>query len=83
MKPLHEMYALPARRYIESRGGEVRVNALARVLIAGGRVTGVEARGERLPIPRVVAAVPWFGLAALLSGDTGPMAGDPRRTRPP
>ena len=75
VKPLHEMYALPARRHIESRGGEVRVNALARVLIAGGRVTGVEARGERLPIPRVVAAVPWFGLAALLSGDTGPMAG--------
>src|SRR5215471_14085545 len=28
--PLHEMYAVPARQYIERCGGEVRVNALAR-----------------------------------------------------
>ena len=28
LKPLHEMYALPARRYLEAKGSEVRVNAL-------------------------------------------------------
>src|ERR1051326_8273877 len=33
LRPLHEMYALPARRYIEARGGEVRLNALARARI--------------------------------------------------
>ena len=74
LKPLHEMYALPAQRYIESRGGEVRLNALARVRIQAGRVAGVEVRGEPLSIPRVVAAVPWFALESLLIGDTAPMA---------
>jgi uncharacterized protein with NAD-binding domain and iron-sulfur cluster len=74
LKPLHEMYALPAQRYIESRGGEVRLNALARVRIEAGRVAGVEVRGEPLSSPHVVAAVPWFALGSLLIGDTAPMA---------
>jgi squalene-associated FAD-dependent desaturase len=74
LKPLHEMYALPAKRYLESRGGEVRVNALARVRIEAGRIAGVEVRGERLPIAQVVAAVPWFALESLLVGEVAPMA---------
>jgi hypothetical protein len=73
--PLNETYAEPARRYLEGRGGEVRVNALARVRIEGGRVRGVEVRGEHLPIECAVAAVPWFALAPLLVGDTAPVAG--------
>ena len=48
LTPLHEMYALPARRYIEASGGEVRLNALARVRIEAGRIAGVEVRGEPL-----------------------------------
>ena len=74
LKPLHETYALPAKRYLEARGGEVRVNALARVRIAGGAVAGIEIRGEPIEVPLVVAAVPWFALAALLVGDVEPMA---------
>jgi uncharacterized protein with NAD-binding domain and iron-sulfur cluster len=74
LKPLHEMYALPAQRYIESRGGEVRLNALARVKIQAGRIAGIEVRGESLAISQVVAAVPWFALESLLIGDTTPMA---------
>jgi zeta-carotene desaturase len=74
LKPLHEMYALPAKRYLESRGGEVRLNALARVRIQAGRVAGVDVRGEPLSISRVVAAVPWFALESLLAGDVAPMA---------
>jgi hypothetical protein len=74
LKPLHEMYALPAKRYLESKGGEVRTNALSRVRIAAGRVAGVEVRGEPVPIPQVVAAVPWFALEPLLIGDTAPMS---------
>jgi uncharacterized protein with NAD-binding domain and iron-sulfur cluster len=74
LKPLHEMYALPAKRYVESRGGEVRLNALARVRIERGRIAGVEVRGEPLPISHVVAAVPWFALESLLAGDATPMA---------
>jgi squalene-associated FAD-dependent desaturase len=74
LTPLHEMYALPARRYIEARGGEVRLNALARVRIESGRVAGVDVRGVPLAIDRVVAAVPWFALESLLIGDVAPMA---------
>jgi zeta-carotene desaturase len=72
--PLHEMYAIPARRYCEARGGDVRVNALARVRIENGRVAGVDMRGETMAVSTVVAAVPWFALGTLLTGDTGSMA---------
>ena len=67
------MYALPARRYIESRGGTVRLNALARVKVEGGRVAGIAVRGDFIPVSRVVAGVPWFDLEALLTGDIAPM----------
>jgi zeta-carotene desaturase len=73
--PLHEMYARPARRYIESRGGSVRTHALARVRIAGGAVAGVEVRGEQVACDAVIAAVPWFALEPLLAGDLAPIAG--------
>jgi squalene-associated FAD-dependent desaturase len=74
LRPLHEMYALPAQRHIESHGGEVRLNALARVRIEGGHVSGVEIRGEWFRVAQVVAAVPWFALGPLLIGDVAPMA---------
>ena len=74
LKPLHEMYALPARRYVESKGGEVRLNALARVRIEAGRIAGVEVRGEPLDVSTVVAAVPWFALESLLVGEVAPLA---------
>src|SRR5205085_11229446 len=60
--PLHEMYALPARRYLEQRGGEVRLNALARVRIANGAIAGLDVRGEPIAVETVIAAVPWFAL---------------------
>lgn len=63
--PLDELYAEPARRWLEQRGHEVRVNAPARVAIAGDRVTGVSVRGEHIPAPVVISTVPWHGLAAL------------------
>lgn len=71
--PLDAMYAVPARRYIEARGGEVRTNALSRIRIEQGRVAAVEIRGEAIPLSRAIAAVPWFALGALLVGDTDPM----------
>ncbi|MCA1559912.1 MAG: hydroxysqualene dehydroxylase HpnE [Acidobacteria bacterium] len=66
-KPLHLVYAEPARSFIEARGGEVRSSALARVRMADGRVDGVELRGHRIDARRVIAAVPWFGLRSLLA----------------
>ena len=75
LTPLDEMYALPARDYLERRGGEVRVGSPARirglpgsappspVARQGGPV--VEVRGEALRCDAVICAVPWFAL-----GDT-------------
>ena len=74
LKPLHEMYALPAQRYLESKGGAVRLNALARIRIEAGRVAGIDVRGEPLAITRVIAAVPWFALESLLVGDVSAMS---------
>lgn len=74
LRPLHETYAIPARRYIEARGGEVRTNALARIRIEAGRVAGVDVRGEQIAVPRVIAAVPWFALERLIAGDTAPLS---------
>lgn len=66
-KPLHQMYAIPAASFVQARGGEVRVNALARVIADQGRVRAVDVRGERIETSRVVAAVPWFALRTLFA----------------
>jgi squalene-associated FAD-dependent desaturase len=71
LKPLDEMYALPAERYIAERGGEVRLNALSRVHLDGGRLAGIESRGDPVAARLVIAAVPWFDLGSLFSGDIG------------
>ena len=71
--PLNEMYAHPARRYLEAHDGEVRVNALARLRLAQGRVAGLDVRGEPIVARRVIAAVPWFALETLVAGDTAPL----------
>src|SRR5579871_3065734 len=64
-KPLHEMYAEPARAYLDAHGAEVRTGAAARVIVDGERVVGVEAGGERWNTSRVISAVPWFAFADL------------------
>jgi squalene-associated FAD-dependent desaturase len=64
-KPLHLMYAEPARRYLESRGGKVVTGATARVIVDRGGVTAVEGAGERWITGAVVSAVPWFAFADL------------------
>jgi hydroxysqualene dehydroxylase len=73
LRPLNEMYAEPSRAFIEQRGGSVRLNALARIRIDRGRVAVVEVRGETIPVRCTIAAVPWFGLSSLCSGDTAPL----------
>lgn len=70
-RPLHQMYAEPAQRYIEARGGEVRLSALARVVSSpggsGSVVDHVAVRGERFAAAAVIAAVPWFALSNLFA----------------
>jgi squalene-associated FAD-dependent desaturase len=60
-RPLHQMYAEPARAYLAARRGEVRSSAVARIVVEAGRVAGVEVRGIRMPAPVVVSAVAWHG----------------------
>jgi zeta-carotene desaturase len=75
LKPLDEMYAVPAREFIERHGGEVRVNSPARIHGPQGVARqspvetspelSVEVRGGALRSVAVICAVPWFAL-----GDT-------------
>src|SRR5262245_17478477 len=74
IKPLQEMYAEPARKYLTSRGGEVRTGATAKVHSDGDRVVAVEAAGETWETDRVISAVPWFALAGLFDAVPSPLA---------
>lgn len=71
VRPLDEVFGTPARAYIEARGGQVRTDALARVVVAGDRVGYVDSRGASLRAGAVVLAVPWFGVGAVLRGSEG------------
>lgn len=70
--PLDEMYAAPARAWLEARGSEVRTNAPARIRIEDERAIGVRVRDEDIDAPLVISTVPWFGFAQLF--DTPPAA---------
>src|SRR5262249_25497403 len=71
-KPLHLMYAEPARAYLERHGGSVRTGAPARITIESGAHPSMEleALRERWRPDVVVAAVPWFAMGELVTGDT-------------
>jgi len=66
-RPLHLMYAEPAREYIERHGGSVRTGAAATIVLSAdrGAVTAVRAGDETWQTGRVISSVPWFALAGL------------------
>jgi hydroxysqualene dehydroxylase len=63
--PLDRMYAEPARAFIESHGGEVRVNAPVKVLADETGVAGVRVGDETISCGTVVSSAPWNSLATL------------------
>jgi hydroxysqualene dehydroxylase len=69
LTPLDEMYAAPARRYIEARGGDVQLHALARVHLGRDGIERIDARDIEIRADAVVAAVPWFAMQTLFTGD--------------
>ena len=72
-RPLHLMYAEPARLWIEQHGGTVRTGAAARIHVAGGAVSSVGTAAEAFTAPVVVCAVPWFALPDVFEGDLAPL----------
>jgi squalene-associated FAD-dependent desaturase len=69
VKPLHLMYAEPARQFIEQAGGTVRTGATARIKVHDDAVVAVESSGEQWSANRVIAAVPWYAMADLFEGE--------------
>lgn len=84
IQPLDEVYAIPARTFIEKHGGEVRTNSPARILVTdtrGANLSGspggatvsapqvlVSVRNEEFLVPTVICAVPWFALSEVFPG---------------
>src|SRR3954471_2090144 len=71
LRPLEQMYAEPAERYLQSRNGVVQVNATARIAADGPPVVTV--RGEPISCRVVICAVPWFALPEVID-PAGPLA---------
>jgi len=75
-RPLEEFYAMPARTFIESHGGEVRLGVPARVYISDEDVYEVAVGPYKVRGPVVISAVPWFALSELFpSGPPPELAG--------
>lgn len=63
--PLDELYAEPARRHIEGRGGQVRSRTRARLSLGDDGAVRAAIGDEVVVAPVVISAVPWFDLARL------------------
>ena len=71
LKALDELYAIPSREYIERSGGEVRVNAPARVS-CNGRLT-VRVRDEVFQPKAVICATAWYALPSVFPDRPAPL----------
>jgi len=81
LKPLDELYALPAKQFIESRGGEVRTNAVAHIRCGAG--LHVVSRHETIAATAIICAVAWHALPEVLvdaPASLAAVADDARRT---
>ena len=65
--PLDQMYAAPAREYIEAHGGMIRAGAAAKVRVENDAIISVEAAGDVWSVTRVIAGVPWFSIGDLFT----------------
>jgi squalene-associated FAD-dependent desaturase len=72
-RPLNELYAEPAREYIERHQGTVRTGSSARVRLAPGQLPTVHSGADEWSPAAVVVAVPWFALPDTLEGATEPI----------
>ncbi|MCI0339353.1 MAG: FAD-dependent oxidoreductase, partial [Acidobacteria bacterium] len=66
---LSDLYTDDARKFIESRGGQVSLNAdVAKIEFDGDRVSGVILRdGNQIEAETIISAVPYFALCRMLA----------------
>ncbi len=82
-RPLHLMYAEPARDYIDARGGEVRTGATATVHVGRrSRRSASRPAASAGSSMRVISAVPWFALAGSVRRRPAAACGHRRSGRP-
>jgi squalene-associated FAD-dependent desaturase len=74
IKPLHLVYAEPARTFIEGRGGKVRTASPARIRLHQGGVDAVTSGSDSWRADAVIAAVPWHAATDLFEGELSPLA---------
>ena len=68
--PLDEIFAEPARRFVETRGGRVIAKSSARVeMDAQGEISAVRAGADLIETSRVVSTVPWHAIARIWAAD--------------
>jgi squalene-associated FAD-dependent desaturase len=72
--PLDELYALPARQYLERAGSRVMTHARARVVFGRDGVQAVRTGDAITPAAVVICAVPWFALADALESPPDALA---------
>lgn len=77
-RPLNELYAEPARRFLESRGSVVRTGTTAQIAIGADGRASVRVKNDPVEANAVVSAVPWFSLKGLV-GDAPAFADIVRR----
>ena len=80
--PLDELYAAPARAFIERHGGVVRTDAPARVVAAPDGSLRVRVRDEELHAASIVCAVAWHSMPEVLPASAAlePIVEAARRT---
>jgi squalene-associated FAD-dependent desaturase len=73
LKPLDELYAEPARAFLESRGCAIRSNAQARIAVDKDAVSHVSVREEVLRAGSVICAAPWHAWADIFVPAPSPL----------
>jgi len=73
LKALDELYALPAKAYVERAGGQVRANASARVSVSSS-LGPVRVKDEAFHPRAVICATAWYSLPAVFDDRPAPLA---------
>jgi zeta-carotene desaturase len=75
-KPLDELYAIPAKQYLEERGGTIETGALARVEIEReGQGAVVIVADRRFAARATICAVPWYALPEVFAAPPAALRG--------